>query len=380
MKRLILLTDFAASAQGGGAVILRSLVDSKSLIWIGLSKASPESLSSYDYRLVERDLFPSRNRSIILDSLLAHNLAHKVTKIARSEGIKSIWVVMHGAIVHVAAILASSKDFKIHVSVHDDPIALTLRSQKRFWLAPLIAKDFSYTLKNAQSIDVVGKNMAAYYKEKYKVSSTVVHRALENIGETRPYNQKKYGLSVGILGNNYSYEQLPLLCRAMILAASIIGTKCRLVLIGDGYGNRLKKEFDQQLEIEVAGHLDEEAGIDVLQSCLVLYINYPFTKSFQVFRHTSFPTKLSSYIRTVRPILIHAPIDSSINELSTMNMNTYIYKWNSLLIEEGVNSLIDCWENRNHLNTWENSAEIIRQTYFDPSTNRARIHKLIGNL
>lgn len=376
----MLLTDFAANAKGGGAVILRSLINPEDLIWVGLSEVPAEDKSSIDYRLVKRDKFQSKSRSIVLDSLFAHSLAVQVIAIARRERVEVIWVVMHGAVVHIAAILARSNEFKVHVTVHDDPIAYTLISRKRFWLAPLIAKDFAYTLKKANSVDVIGKNMSAYYRDKYDVGSKVVHRALEPIDRTEIYDREQNCLSIGILGSNYSYDQLPLLCRAMVRVGNIIGKKSRLVIIGDGHGTKLKSEFAADVEIEITGHLDEEKGVNILKSCLVLYLNYPFTNNFKVFRHTSFPTKLSSYIQAVRPILIHAPKDSSITELTSRGMDTYIYSWQSLAIEDGVKALIDCWNNRDKLNDWGNCAEKVRQTYFDTSVNRRLMHELIYDL
>jgi len=379
--RVILLTDYSADTQGGGAVILRSLIDPENLIWIGLSKSSnAEGLSSFDYRFIERSLFHTKNSSIILDSIFAYDLAAEVIKIAKKEDISKLWVVMHGATVHVAAILVKTNKFQIHASIHDDPVAYSLISRKRFWLTPLVDKDLAYTLKKAKSIDVVSESMSAYYKRKYNVSSDVVHRALEPIEKARAYDYEQYGLSIGIIGNNYSYEQLPLLCRAMIGSSSIIGIKARLVIIGNGYGNRLKQEFYQNLDIEVTGHLGEKDGISTLQSCLLLYLNYPFTRNFQVFRSTSFPTKLSTYIQAVRPILIHAPSDSSVIKLTSINMRKYIYSWQNLMLEEGVKTLINCWGDQGNIGDWETASAEVRKTYFDPVTNCDRIHNLLTGL
>jgi hypothetical protein len=60
------------------------------------------------------------------------------------------------------------------------------------------------------------------------------------------------------------------------------------------------------------GELPEEAAIEELSKCSFLYCMYPDVPRFEVFRRTSQPMKLSTYIQAQRPIFAQTPEDSTL--------------------------------------------------------------------
>ena len=328
----MLLTDFPPETAGGGAVILQSLLDpaelEKNFLWLTPSRPRAEGRNVVWLRRGSAARTPKLGRSLWLDNtLMAGDLADEVLEIARERGARAIWIVMHGAGVAIAARLSSRTTIPIHLTVHDDPaFAIALASRRYLALVPAIERDFARALRAAASVDVTSEGMAERYLRRYGIRSVIVHRGMDRVVEpSPPYDKQRWGLRVGILGNTYGYRQLLILGQAVAEAARKLGVPGRLLVIGAGYGERLSRDLAGRVEVEFTGHIDEPAAVRHLQRCFLLYLNYPFPNIHAVRRQTSFPTKLSTYVQAARPILIHAPADSSVTSLGAMT--GYAHCW-----------------------------------------------------
>jgi hypothetical protein len=60
------------------------------------------------------------------------------------------------------------------------------------------------------------------------------------------------------------------------------------------------------------GDLSEENAIPILAACDLLYAMYPAENKYQLFRRTSLPIKVSTYVQAQRPIFAHTPHDSTL--------------------------------------------------------------------
>lgn len=384
---LLLIVDYPADTAGGGAVILRSLLrekDREKVMWLTLSGSvvSDPTLWKGHLRLNQGSAGKTSTvgRSIFRDSTwLARSLALEILSIARERQARGLWIVMHGAAVHVAAHLAREGQLPMHLTVHDDPTAYVLRSKRRFMLAPLVERDFAFCLKKARSIDVVCQGMAQRYKSRYGVNCTIVHRGIDKAVEPgRTYEKTRLGLSIGLLGNTYSYEQLPILCQATIEASTRLGVQGRVVIVGQGFGELLRKQFFGKLDIEVTDYLNETKAVERLQECFLLYLNYPFSRRCRVLRQTSFPTKLSTYVMASRPILMHVPEDSSVMPLA--NDLGYITPWNTMDVLDGARILMKCWSEFESKELFHGHAELIRKQYYDFACNQETLFRALNSL
>ena len=377
-RPLILITDYPPDAQGGGAVILRSLLgpeDRRDVLWLSPSPSSdaPATLRSGSSG--------RGRRSLGLDqTIYAKALADEVLAIARGRDARGFWVVLHGSGVAIASRLAKAGTLPIHATVHDDPAyANALRSRRYLPLVPLIARDFARAIRGATSVDVIGQGMADHYRRKYGVDSKIVHRALPGPVEAGPtYDKARHGLRVGVLGSTYSYGQLPILARAVESAARTLGVPGRVLVVGRSHGERLKGEVGDRVEVEVLGHIEEAEAVPRLHDCFALYLNYPFGPLDAALRRLSFPTKLGTYALAARPILIHAPGDSSVMPL--MEIDGYAGHWGSLGEAEGASKLVEMWGNPRASESRHSEGESVRLRYYDPDRNRRTLFEALGAL
>ena len=177
---ILLVTDYPPATAGGGAVILRSLVPADawpSIVWASAARFEPRSPAEVALRsgsAVVEGLM--RRRSLTVDTLLAERLAGEIRALAEARHARAIWIVMHGAMVHVAARLLRKSTLPVHLTVHDDPRGVALMSRRYFALLPLIARDFAFAMRRATSVDVVSEPMGARYRRSFgsnRSSSTV---------------------------------------------------------------------------------------------------------------------------------------------------------------------------------------------------------------
>jgi hypothetical protein len=376
---LLLLTDYAPSVGGGGAVILRSLLAGsvrERVLWA--SPAITGELRPLELGLRQGSLgLPPIlgrpvTRSVTLDGLLSWRLAQEIESAARQHRARALWIVMHGALVHVAARLLSRSTFPVHLSVHDDPaFGVALMSRRHLALLPLIERDFAYALRRARSVDVVSDGMARRYRDRYGVASTIVHRGIAEPVLERPAHVPGGTLEIGVMGNTYGYDQLPLLAQVVAAAAGQVGARGRIVMIGEGPGQRLRAEAGGRIDVEVTGHLDERSAVERLSRCFALYLNYPFSWRATVLRQTSFPTKLSSYLLAARPLFAHAPLDSSIAHLATTR--EFVAWWGSERIDDGVAELTRLWTLPAAHGSQHVAAERLRSAHYDLRANQAAL-------
>jgi hypothetical protein len=385
-RPLLLVTDYPPTLGGGGAVILRSLLDGAArarMVWASPS-IEPGDASQGPGAVAltagSRRFSPwLRSRSIIVDSLVAGRLAREIDALAAARNAAAIWIVLHGAMVHVAARLLARSTRPTHLTVHDDPpFGVALLSRRYAALAPFIARDLGHALRRARSIDVISDGMARRYRRLYGVDSTVVHRGMSEAVKPSPPFGAPDVLEVAVLGNTYGYDQLRVLAEAVIAAASGAGVKGRLVFIGHGHGARLRDAFVGRLDVETTGHLDETAAVERLRRCFLLYLNYPFSLRAAVLRQTSFPTKLSTYVLAARPILVHAPRDSSIAGLA--DHGDYASWWDDERPERGGALIARAWTNTSLRDSWHVAAERVRQRYYDLETNRRAMFGVLNRL
>ena len=403
---LMLVTEYPPDATGGGGVILRGLLtpsERLKIVWLTLSPFDPKAAEGWGGMILLRQGSAGRRadgrRSLWRDSTVLHRaIAEEILEIARASGARALWLMMHGAIVPVAARLTavgpvgtgrhqplpagSHRPYvalPVHLTVHDDPVGQALVSRKYLALAPWLARTFARALKAADSVDTICEGMAERYRKRLGVDSTVVHRGVNLPIEPSPPHDRARGLSVGIIGSIYQYAMIRELGRAVSLASQRLGVAGKVVVVGHGVGDRLRADLQGAIEVETTGHLNESAAIERLRACFLLYVNYPFDRRAGLFRQTSFPTKVSTYAQAARPLLVHMPADGSVVALTRMP-GRYATHWATLRASDGADLMVQLWNDPATHQSAHEQAERVRSRTYDFATNQATLFRLLNAL
>ena len=219
------------------------------------------------------------------------------------------WVVAHNEGISLAAELLDLGK-RVHLTVHDDPFGTWIRSDRYRLFRPLLSRTFPRILRSAQSIDVTSWGMRNLYRQKYGVNCFALYLHLPQLPQLNIVPDPAY-LTVGHIGSLYHPEPF----RRFIAACNKIAAQqqrtFRFIRIGtspaiDSIAAKNPAIF------EFHPDLTEEVAIPLLAQCDFLYAMYPPGKRFELFRKTSLPVKLSTYLQAQRPVFAHTPADSTL--------------------------------------------------------------------
>jgi hypothetical protein len=219
------------------------------------------------------------------------------------------WVVGHYEGISVAAELLERKR-KFHLTIHDDPFGTWIRSERFRAFRPLLLRIFPRILRGAQNIDVTSWGMRNLYREKYDVKCFALYRHLAELPHLSDARDPST-LTIGHIGTLYRPEPF----REFVSACQEIAAeqKRTLRILRIGHSPEMDAiAKDAPNVFQTFGDLSESEAIPLLASCDFLYAMYPSGARYELFRKTSLPIKLSTYLQAQRPILAHTPRDSSL--------------------------------------------------------------------
>jgi len=119
---------------------------------------------------------------------------------------------------------------------------------------------------------------------------------------------------VGHIGTIYSVLEWRAFLQALVAFARRRGLRPKMLMVGLATKfHRIAGEFPGV--VELLPDMPEERAVETFSTADVLYAMYPFDPRADVFRRTSLPTKVSTYVRCRRPILAHSPRESSLADV-----------------------------------------------------------------
>lgn len=232
----------------------------------------------------------------------------------------AFWVVAHNEGILVGLELLRRGDAPVHVTVQDDQeFGMYGRSKRYRLLSRLTRGPSRQLLRLASSVDVTSNGMRSYYRNLLGIDSIVAHPIESPLAGFASGFTRSAELCVGHIGNLYSVAEAYCFCTALAEVAKKRSQPARMVMIGNP-GKSRRLESVAGITFEFTGNLSETASVERLSRCDFVYSMYPFDSGAEVFRTTSFPTKLTTYTAAQRPIFAHAPEGSTLAE--------YVGAWN----------------------------------------------------
>ena len=324
------MADFPPDEQHGGGVLIRRLareLPSGRLCWFSsrplLGGRMPEGLEHVpfahaDYTVRRPNRFGLASwREYLNLRWLSLLQAQKAAAWGASCGVNAVWAVMQEQVIVSGPVAARLLGVPCHVSVHDVP-SYFLQGR----LSPVKMKRFESIFhteyRNAASRDVICEAMRRHCMERTGADAIVVTHGWENpteiLSEPIP-SPAGDRLRIHYAGMVYDQELL----RAFILGLEKERDGGRFprfefVLFGSNKFKPRMAPWPQS--VCWLGWLNDADLAAKLKESDFLYFQHPFDQERQDFAATSFPAKLSSYLRARRPIIFHAPEYSSVSELA----------------------------------------------------------------
>jgi hypothetical protein len=307
--RIALFTPFSPGI-GGGSVQLRSHLQQMPDVQVDWYYLAQKPAQGERWHHLGSPLMPAQ----FLSDLSARTGLLPGSKAAVRNLVKQIpadlyWIVAHNEGISVAAELLDLGK-KVHLTVHDDPFGTWIRSDRYRLCRPLLLSTFPRILRSAQSIDVTSWGMRNLYRQKYGVNCFALYLHVPQLPQLNIAPDSAH-LTVGHIGTLYHPEPFRRFIAACKKIAAQQKRTFRFIRIGTSPGIDSIAAKDPAI-FEFHPDLTEAAAIPLLAQCNFLYAMYPPGKRFELFRKTSLPVKLSTYLQAQRPVFAHTPADSTL--------------------------------------------------------------------
>lgn len=343
--RILLFTPYSPEI-GGGSVQLRSHLAQLPDLEVEWYYLADTQVQGKHRKCLGKPLTPRQLTSdLFARTRFLPGSTQPVKEIVHKMDADLYWVVAHYEGISVADELISSGK-PVHLTVHDEPLAMLLRSRRFRPLWPLMSRIFPRVLRGARSVDVTSTKMRDYFKTKYGVDCFALYKYLPELPQLSCRLSDKH-LTVGHIGSLYHpapFRKFLLVCRKY---ADAHKRSLRVVTIGQS--PEVEKIASEKLaDFENHGELLEQDALPLLATCDLVYAMYPAGFRFKGFRKTSLPIKLSTYIQAQRPIFAHTPADSGLALLISKHKTGAVCPTNRPQdIEASLDELLACKLGRN---------------------------------
>lgn len=168
---------------------------------------------------------------------------------------------------------------------------------------------FSKLLRESERTAVICENMARNYSEVYSATCCIVRYGTQDQVEPRGEFTSSNEFRIGFSGGMYSHSAWKVLIQAFEkLDWRVAGKSIRFVVMS---GN-VQFTTRHPANIDYLGWRSTSEVFHELSQCDLLYLPQAFEEQQRPLTELSFPTKLSAYVGTGRPILIHTPTYGSL--------------------------------------------------------------------
>ncbi len=326
--KVALFTPFSPN-MGGGAAQLYSLVlpleaQGIDVTWLYLGDKDATYLDFQEVPLEPRKFirigtplmggspWEDLRQSIFLwNGVMTKGLKRVMDKICGMEA-DLHWIVAHNEGILIASALARLNYVPVHLTIHDDVPSLFARSRRYRFISDLAKTRLKEAMDLARTVDVTSEEMRAHYKKTLGIDSMVVHPHLPSLPVFEAPPIEKRNLVIGCAGAIYSFKEFRSFCEALQGYAKNNTLNAKVVLIGTPPERVTSDLREYSQMITSIPRLSERETVRKLANCNFLYAMYPFDQASDVFRRTSFQTKLFAYIQAGRPIFAHTPDDSTL--------------------------------------------------------------------
>ncbi len=270
------------------------------------------------------------------------NLVKSAVAFARETKVDVVWAMLQGqTMIRMARPVAIQLKVPLFTQIYDPPGWWMREHKVNKWIARSIVAEFNRAIMNSRKVACCSWEMAKYYKKNYGADTIAVVAGLEKSmarkPATKPHSRNDFIISMA--GQLYSKSEW--VCLLNMLCDNnwkIAGKTIKVKYLGS--------QFDQYAEgrpmnIEFLGWRSQEEALKVFADSDLLYCPYWFDPAFELESRLSFPSKLSSYLASGRPVLFQGPEYSSPGKFLMENKAANLcFSLDPNLLKENIEKII----------------------------------------
>lgn len=342
MKKILLLSDIPPNKQMTAGIYIndmaRALPENSLVVFALLHPFLPEFEVSSDigdvpYQAIKAPYQRGRVKKIfswfgnvignfvsLISEFAIEKIAYppilkQVVAFGREHQVEALWVVLQSPLsFSLAHRVATDLNIPLYTFIMDPPDWWLEHNQFDRVSSRRVMNEFEQSLRASETVGCVSWNMAEEYGDLYKVPTVVIPPSLSVSVKNPPAQQSNDddSFTLGFSGNLYATFEWQSLVNALhSVDWTIDGRLIKVRLMGDI--NMLSRASTPNIpvNIELLGWRDRSEVIELLSQVDACYCPYRFGENHENETRLAFPSKLTAYLATGRPILFHGPKNSS---------------------------------------------------------------------
>jgi len=309
----------------------------------------------------------------IIDLLYLKVLTKKIVKFARKNNVEAIWCVLEGlTLIRLASRIKKELGIPLITQVWDPP-EWWLRVRK---IAPKYRdktiQEFERALRESQACATTSWAMAKEYYDKYGVETITLLPSLAPEmalpPSSQPHDRKEY--IIALAGQIYAKKEWEALIAALDLVNWQINHRpVKINLLG-------RFNIEKKPGINFLGWQSQTDTIKKLSEADLLYCPYWFDPVYEKETRLSFPSKVTTYLASGRPVFFHGPAYASIAKFLVATDTGYTC--HSLKPKDIVDSLTKVFSDVNLYSQLTANGRQTFDRYFTTSSLRNNFNKFIN--
>jgi glycosyltransferase involved in cell wall biosynthesis len=219
----------------------------------------------------------------------------------------AVWCILEGqTMIRLAVPVAKALGIPLYTEVWDPPCWWLRENGVDKITQSRVLNKFDNAIKSSQMCATASWSMAEKYHKDYGVKtvplipSLAAERALPpsySVGSSEE-------IIIGMAGQIYASNEWNALINALDHVQWRISGKVVKIRV---LGRRVNLQASRQVRIEFLGWSSQEETIKLMSETDLLYCPYWFDPMFETVARLSFPSKLTTYLASGRPVFYHGP-------------------------------------------------------------------------
>lgn len=241
-------------------------------------------------------------------TILLRKITKKIITFAKKHKVDYIWSILDGqTTINLAASVAKKLDVPMVTEIWDPPEWYLKINNLDGISRSIVLKNFMAALHYSKKLGVASRPMAKKYNQDYRVDSIPFLPSLRTGLAFPPATKLHSGkeLIIAVAGQIYSVDEWNSLIAALhLLRWQITGRKVKIRVLGNWFG---MYQIYKDVNIEYLGWHSQEETVKIMNDSDILYCPYMFDKAYKKVSELSFPSKLTTYLASGRPVFFHGP-------------------------------------------------------------------------
>lgn len=279
---------------------------------------------------------------------LIPKIAKKISIFSKQNECSLMFASVQGQTITQLVRRVSRKSSIDYVAQTWDPLEWWLKQHRFDFISSYInKKEFAKMAKGARCFGAMSWAMSKEFEKEYGVKCVTNIPSLESGKLSKVTRKKNNRYVIGYAGQLYATEEFDVLVAALNeLGWNYKGKDIVINL----YGSYFDGKYHTIKGIKIYPHINQDKLLSILAKSDLLYCPYWFSNEFEYAARISFPSKLTTYLKTGVPILIHAPEYASPRIF--LESNNAAYLSDSLEVKsmlKKIKEIIDSHENNEYV-------------------------------